>query len=162
VSYHLSDELLLAECRVDTKRAGGPGGQHVNRTASAVRLVHEETGVTVQCQDHRERLRNQRDALRAMRLALALVVRGISQMTWMDPYRSGRQMRAGAQAQEYHLLVGCAVDALERCQGRLAEAAADVSLSSSQLVKLLTADKSVHAAINALRLRHGHDVIKSR
>ena len=161
MSYHLADEQLLAECREDNVRAGGPGGQHVNRTASAVRLVHLTTGTTVQCQDHRERLRNHRDAVRALRIALALVVRGISQPEWLEPYRSGRQIRAGAQAQEYHLLVGCAMDALTRCEGRLAEAAGDLRISTSQLVKLLTADKAVHTAVNALRHMQALGPLKS-
>ncbi len=162
MSYHLSDAHLLAECREDTVRAGGPGGQHVNRTASAVRLVHLPTNTSVQCQDHRERLRNHLAALQALRIALALVVRGIGDPQWLVPYRSGRQIRAGAQARDYHLLVGCALDALERCHGRLAEAAGDLHISTSQLVKLLTADKAVHTAINAMRLAQGHGPLHPR
>ena len=161
MTYHLPDAALLALCREDTMRAGGPGGQHVNRTVSAVRLVHLATGTTVQCQDHRERLRNHIDAVRAMRIALALVVRGVCQVEWLDPYRSGRQIRAGGQANDYHLLVGCALDALTRCEGRLAEAAGDLRISTSQLVKLLTADKSVHTAVNAMRQMHGQGPLKS-
>ena len=161
MSSHLADHALRAECREDTVRSGGPGGQHVNRTASAVRLVHLATGTTVQCQDHRERLRNHRDALQALRIALALVERGVSRPEWLDPYRSGRQIRAGAHAKEYHLLVGCAMDALTRCEGRLAEAAGDLRLSTSQLVKLLTADKAVHTAVNALRQMQGQGPLKS-
>ena len=162
MSYHLPDVQLLAQCREDTVRAGGPGGQHVNRTASAVRLVHLPTGTTVQCQDHRERLRNHRQALQAMRLALALVLRGVSDRQWLEPYRSARQMRAGAHARDYHLLVGCALDALERSQERLAEAASELQISSSQLVKLLIADKAVHTAVNARRLAAGHGPLHPR
>lgn len=143
-------------------RSAGPGGQHVNRTASAVRLTHLPTGVVVQCQDHRERLRNRVDAIRHLRLALALAIRGVGDPQWLAPYRSGRHLRAGANAQDYHLLVGCTLDALARCAGRLAEAAADVQLSTSQLVKLWCADKAVRTAANAIRQAHGHGPVQAR
>ena len=65
-----SDEALLAECDVQTFRAGGPGGQHQNVTDSAVRLVHRPTGVTVTCRAQRSQYLNKMDALRRLRLKL--------------------------------------------------------------------------------------------
>ncbi len=64
------DEVLLAQCRVETFRAGGKGGQHVNRTESAVRLVHLPTGVTVVCQDERSQYRNRALCLERLRARL--------------------------------------------------------------------------------------------
>jgi len=64
------DDALLAECEVQTFRAGGPGGQHQNVTDSAVRLRHLPTGLTVTCRAQRSQYLNKMDALRRLRLKL--------------------------------------------------------------------------------------------
>ena len=65
-----SDDALLAECDVQTFRAGGPGGQHQNVTDSAVRLVHRATRLTVTSRAQRSQYLNKMDALRRLRLKL--------------------------------------------------------------------------------------------
>ena len=65
-----SGAALLAECEVETFRAGGPGGQHQNVTDSAVRLRHRPTGLTVTCRAQRSQYLNKMDALRRLRLKL--------------------------------------------------------------------------------------------
>lgn len=65
-----SDEELLSQCRVDTFRAGGKGGQHQNTTESGVRLNHEPTGVVVTARDHRSQHRNRKLALERLRRKL--------------------------------------------------------------------------------------------
>jgi ribosome-associated protein len=62
-----SDDELLAECRVETFRAGGPGGQHQNTSDSGVRLIHEPTGIRVVARDERSQHRNRALALRRLR-----------------------------------------------------------------------------------------------
>lgn len=61
------DEALLAECRIETFRAGGKGGQHQNTTDSGVRLVHLPTGVRAESRTERSQLRNRRRALARLR-----------------------------------------------------------------------------------------------
>lgn len=65
-----SDEELLAQCRVDTFRAGGKGGQHQNTTESGIRLVHEPTGVRASSRNERSQHRNRSIALERLRRKL--------------------------------------------------------------------------------------------
>jgi ribosome-associated protein len=65
-----SDEELLKECRIETFRSGGPGGQHQNTTDSGVRLVHLPTGIRVVARTERSQLRNRRLALERLRKRL--------------------------------------------------------------------------------------------
>jgi peptide chain release factor 2 len=62
-----SDEDLLRECEMDTFRSSGPGGQHVNKTESAVRLKHLPSGLVVTSQEERSQRQNKAHCLRKLR-----------------------------------------------------------------------------------------------
>ena len=66
-----SDADLLRECEVETFRASGPGGQHVNKTESAVRLRHLPSGVVVSSQQERSQHRNKDICLGKLRKKIA-------------------------------------------------------------------------------------------
>jgi ribosome-associated protein len=85
-----SDDDLLRECEVETFRSSGPGGQHVNKTESAVRLRHARSGVVVSSQQERSQHRNKQ-------LCLAKLRKKIEQLNFRPAKRVPTRVPAGVK-----------------------------------------------------------------
>ena len=93
----LDDGGLLGQCEVSTFVGSGPGGQHRNKTASAVRMVHLPTGITVTATERRSQAQNRGAALERLRAALASLTRVRRQRRPTRPTRGSQERRLEAK-----------------------------------------------------------------
>jgi len=94
-----TDDGLLAECDVETFRAGGPGGQHANKVESAVRLTHQPTGETVTSRETRSQHRNKQIALTELRRRLEALNRPKKVRRKTKPTHGSKRRRLDAKRQ---------------------------------------------------------------
>src|SRR2546423_10319466 len=101
----LSDEALAAQCRWDAFRAAGPGGQHRDKTNTAVRVTHVATGISATAGEARSQRGNRIHALKRLRLKLAIELRQpIHRMIFEPP---GWVKEGRAMAQDLRRGPGC-------------------------------------------------------
>jgi peptide chain release factor 2 len=107
VSPEISDSVEIeiddSDVRVDTYRASGAGGQHVNKTDSAVRLTHEPTGIVVQCQNERSQHKNRATAWKMLRAQMARHEEEQREAEEAVKYQNQAKTGFGSQIRNYFL-----------------------------------------------------------
>lgn len=152
------DTKLLAECEIDYHRVKGPGGQHRNKVASAVRLRHRPSGLVVTGAERRSQHENKANAVERLREGLALVARlpAAEHVMWPEgiAIRDGR-LRVSVSNPAIHHVVALVLDAFATEQGKLKEAAARLNITPSSLTKFLADHPKAWRAVNDLRQASG-------
>src|SRR5947208_16705844 len=136
----LTDEQLLDQCKVDTYRASGPGGQKRNKTSSAVRLRHLPTGLIVIAEESRSQHENKAKCQQRLRQALFLHVRepvaeGVVNHPDFAPARDGDgRLQRGAKDPRFWPAGGVVLDVLVHTQGQVSTAAELLGTSTANLI----------------------------
>lgn len=130
IEEDLDIEINDDDLRIDTYRSSGAGGQHINKTSSAVRITHLPTGIVVQCQNERSQHMNKDKAMQMLRARLYLLkqqeaeakaadIRGeVSDIGWgnqirsyvMQPYTMVKDHRTGAETGNVDAVMDGAID----------------------------------------------------
>ena len=153
----MDDATLVAACAVDTFRASGPGGQKRNKTSSAVRLRHLAAGVSAEADESRSQHENRTQAVRRLRLAVAVEVREpLDPDAWEAPPALVLLVRVGSgpairREPRYAGTIAVLFDLLEAHGWSLADAAAHLGVSTAALGRFVSEEEFVFRAANTRR-----------
>jgi hypothetical protein len=159
------DEKLLAQCTVATYRASGPGGQHRNKTESAVRLTHRPTGVVATATERRSQHENRHRAVVRLRKAIVLEVRealpaGAPCDVLSVALRDAAWPRISRKSPTYLVVAAQVLDHLEAAGGRVSDMAERLGASTASLVKFLSLDDDLWQVANRIRQRFGEKSLR--
>ncbi|NQU48724.1 MAG: peptide chain release factor-like protein [Planctomycetes bacterium] len=161
----LPEPQLLKDCRRENTRGSGPGGQHRNRVATAVRITHMPTGIMGQAYERRSQKDNARVAIFRLRLNIALEFRKpLDDQDFEIPYqpptewisrRKGTKIRVNPEHDDFPGLLAEVLDLLQIHQDDLPKVSTLLGISQSQLIKFLGSESRALHQLNERRKKAG-------
>jgi hypothetical protein len=169
------DAQLLGQCEVHTYKSSGPGGQHRNKVSSAIRLHHRPTGITALANESRSQHDNKLQALRRLRMNIALQLRCPADLADFRPTevlseclfvaRGGpaagtKRLGIGRKDRRLWQVAAVLLDLLESATGRLAPPAASLGITTGNFTSVIRSDRHLLGAAQQIRKAHGHGPMK--
>jgi hypothetical protein len=156
-----SDEEFLRDCRVEAFRGGGPGGQHRNKTSTAVRLIHQPTGLSATAGESRSQQQNRAAALRRLRHRVVLESRqpialeNFSPPPWFQNPLAPLRLKVSIKNERYLSVMGLVLDVLSAADWSISTAAKTLGISTGNLIQFLRGDPKLWPHVNQKRTAAG-------
>lgn len=157
----LADDVLLAQCTLTRGKSQGPGGQHRNKVETKVTIRHEPTGIEAHAGERRSQAQNKSVALFRLRLELAIHVRcpvpigEIRTPLWLSRVSAAGRIACNPEHHDFPAMLALAMDVTAAANADLSQAAARLTCTPSQLIKLLQDHPPAMAAVNLARTDRG-------
>ena len=152
----MEDDALSGECILDFHKASGNGGQHVNKTSSAVRLKHRKSGLESVCAEHRSQHDNRRCALDGLRRRFAFQIRRPA-----DPHFRVGDPPVSMKNPAYYLWMAKLLDLFSESDYHPRLTAEKAGTGSSKLVKLFYRDNALWQHVQSVRKSAGLPPLKT-
>jgi len=167
----LPTDELLTQCRMTQMRRGGPGGQHRNKVSTAIGWMHEPTGISAEASESRDQNRNRLEALKRLRLRLAIRLRGeVSAVGGSDGgdgrgeaiRRLGveRRLKVSAHSDDYPAVLAMVLDDLHRAGGQPSLVGRLWQASTTAVVSLVADCPAALQEVNRWRAHHGRGPLR--
>ncbi|MDP6963364.1 MAG: peptide chain release factor-like protein [Planctomycetota bacterium] len=166
-------ETLELEVKFEATRSTGPGGQHRNRVATAIRATHIPTNVSAMGTERRSQLENKKMALYRLRHKLALHHRSDIQDSDLCPPAAyqpsaewtkrlkGQKIKVNVAHDDFPALLAEVLDRLHVDMDNIADTASAFRVSNSQLIKFLASDQHALHELNVRRKKSGQKPLRA-